>query len=215
MKNILRTISTVIIVLWSATAASAATVEVTWTPNSEPDIAGYIVFYGTSSQQYFASIDVGNQTSLQFVVPDPTMRYFFAVRAYTTAGLQSELSAEVSTNVPTSNLTTQPSTGELANVRSPHVAGRLDADKPAPQPAGSQIVFTATASGGNFYKYKWWIFNGVEWAIAKDWSPSNTFTWTPAEANANYQVLVRVRHGSSRSRASAGTTMAFPISGKQ
>jgi hypothetical protein len=220
MKNILGPISSVIIVLWSAGAASAGTVELTWTANSEPDIAGYIVFYGTRSQQYVAAVDVGNQTSFQFVPPDPTMRYFFAVRAYNTSGLQSDFSAEASTADPIPvqstdaipNVPISPPISEAAHVRSPHIArARLDADKPAPQPAGSQIVFTATASGGNFYKYKWWIFDGVQWAIAKDWSSSNTFTWTPAAANVNYRVLVRVRHGAGRSRASAGTTIPFPI----
>jgi hypothetical protein len=172
MKNILGLISRVTILMWSATAASAATVQLTWEPNSEPDVAGYIVFYGTSSRQYIASIDVGNQTSLQFVEPDPTMRYFLAVRAYNMSGLQSDFSDEVSTQEPmtsdlagiTSNVPApQPPTSESTNVGSPQVARmRLDADKTVPQPAGSQIVFTATARGSQFYKYKWWVFNGVE-----------------------------------------------------
>jgi len=204
MKKILGPILSVLVLICSATAASAATVQLTWAPNSEPDVAGYIVFYGTSSRQYVASIDVGNQTSLQFVEPDPTVRYYLAVRAYTVSGLQSDFSAEVSTDEPVA----VDSTGVEAGTR-------IDADKPAPQPAGSQIVFTATVPGDRSYKYKWWVFDGVEWSIAKEWSSSNTFTWKPVAANANYQVLVRVQRGSGRSLASAGTTMAFPIKRKR
>jgi hypothetical protein len=132
------------------------------------------------------------------------VRYYLAVRAYNASGLQSDFSAEVSTDEPI----TFDSTGVAAGTT-------LDADKPAPQPAGSPIVFTATVRGGRFYKYKWWVFDGVEWSIAKEWSSSNTFTWTPAAANVNYRVLVRVRQVSGASVASAGTTMAFPIKRKR
>lgn len=294
--------------MWSVTAAAAATVELTWDPNPEPNIAGYIVFYGTSSGQYTVSVDVGNHTSFRFVTPDPSSRYYLAVRAYNVSGMQSGFSAEVSTSNPSaSELTGITSSSPIAaplaltslkaSLRSPQAVGtsimltasatggtaphqfkwlisngkgwsvargwstsnkhawtpttntkytvmvwarsatsgrdapegpnadgsipytitpgvavtRLRADKPAPQRAGSQIVFTATASGARSYKYKWWVFNGVKWAIAKEWSSSNKFSWKPATANAKYQVLVRVRDGSSPSRTSAGTAMPFPI----
>jgi hypothetical protein len=155
------------------------------------------------------------------VEPDPTMRYFFAVRAYNMSGLQSDFSEEVSTDdpmtLPVTGVTPslpidEPLTTETADVPAPPLtAAKLHADKPTPQPAGSQIVFTATPSGGRFHKYKWWVFNGVAWTIAKEWSSANTFIWTPTTANAHYQVLVRVRHGSGRSRASVGSAMAYPI----
>jgi hypothetical protein len=88
---------------------------------------------------------------------------------------------------------------------------RLKADKRAPQLPGSKVLFTASASGARIYKYKWWVFNGVKWAVAKEWSSSNRFAWKPAAVNAKYQVLVRVRDGSNPSRSSAGTAVAFPI----
>jgi hypothetical protein len=303
-------VSAVIILIWSATAAGAGTVELAWDPNQEPDVAGYIVFYGTSSRQYTGSVDVGNKTFFQFAEPDPGSRYYFAVRAYTVSGSQSDLSAEISTPDPltlegtsvTANTpVAQPletSVSLTANRRAPEVAGtpititatamggtapyqfkwliasgedwsvardwsmsskyvwiptaananyrvmvwvrsaasridaaegpravssipfaitpgvavtRLKANKSAPRFPGSQIVFTAAASGATSYKYKWWVFNGATWAIAQEWSSTNTFIWRPTAANANYQVLVRARDNSSPSRASAGTAIPFPI----
>lgn len=46
----------------AVSGAWAADVTIAWDANPEPDIAGYILFYGTSSRSYSDSIDVGNNT---------------------------------------------------------------------------------------------------------------------------------------------------------
>jgi hypothetical protein len=84
----------------------------------------------------------------------------------------------------------------------------LTASQTAPQLSGSTIAFTATGGGAATYQYKWWVFNGFTWSIAKDWSASNRFEWTPTFPNANYQILVRVMNGEGQT---AGTSMPFPI----
>lgn len=78
----------------TARSAQAGTRTLVWDPNSEADIAGYIVYYGTQSGAYTGSVNVGNQTSWQFTIPDMTT-FYLAVKAYNTAGLQSPPSAEV------------------------------------------------------------------------------------------------------------------------
>ena len=71
-----------------------------WDPNLEPDIAGYIVSYGTSSGSYSTSVDVGKVTTKSFSL-SPGFRYYFAAQAYNTSGLRSGYSTEVSANVVT------------------------------------------------------------------------------------------------------------------
>jgi hypothetical protein len=78
--------------------AYAGDATLTWNPNSEPDLAGYIVYYGTASGQYGISINVGNQTN--FVVTGLGLgTYFFAVTAYDTSGNESGYSNEVSKSI--------------------------------------------------------------------------------------------------------------------
>jgi hypothetical protein len=70
----------------------------------------------------------------------------------------------------------------------------LAANKASPQAPGSTITWTASASGGVApLQYKWFVFDGVNWAIVQDWSPANTFAWTPSSPNANHYVGVWVK----------------------
>jgi hypothetical protein len=70
----------------------------------------------------------------------------------------------------------------------------LTANRTAPQPPGTTITWTATSGGGvGPHQYKWWVYDGVSWAIAQDWSTASTFAWTPAVANANYLVAFWVK----------------------
>ncbi len=71
-------------------------VTLAWDRNPEGDIAGYTVSYGTISGQYSSTMDIGNTTIFTFAIPDPTNAYYFAVRAYNTAGVFSGFSNEVS-----------------------------------------------------------------------------------------------------------------------
>lgn len=67
-----------------------------WSPNSEADLAGYKVYWGTESQKYSYNKDVGNviEDSLQGFMKD--VEYYFAVTAYDTANNESDFSDEVS-----------------------------------------------------------------------------------------------------------------------
>ncbi|MBI3030799.1 MAG: choice-of-anchor D domain-containing protein, partial [Candidatus Rokubacteria bacterium] len=69
----------------------------------------------------------------------------------------------------------------------------LTPDRTSPQPPGTTITYTATASGGTApYQYKWWLFDGTSWNIVQTWSTSNTFTWTPTAAG-NYTIGIWIR----------------------
>ncbi len=69
---------------------------VTWDANTESDLSGYKVYYGTSSGNYFDVIDVGNTTSFLINGLLIETTYFFAVTAFDFSGNESEFSDEVS-----------------------------------------------------------------------------------------------------------------------
>ncbi|MCX7635466.1 MAG: hypothetical protein N2Z74_06945, partial [Syntrophales bacterium] len=69
-------------------------IRLTWDPNTEPDLAGYKIYYGNASRVYTHSINVGKVTSYTLNL-DPRNRYYIAVTAYDTENLESGFSNEV------------------------------------------------------------------------------------------------------------------------
>lgn len=58
------------------------------------DLAGYIVYYGLSSRNYTASVDVSTFTSCEISQLSPNT-YYFTVSAYDTSGNESDYSREL------------------------------------------------------------------------------------------------------------------------
>ena len=89
----------------------------------------------------------------------------------------------------------------------------LTANRPAPQPAGNPISFTATPAGGTApFVYKWFYFMGTTWTAFGDWSSSANFTWYPTEPNANYRIRVWVKGaGNTADQPEASTEQAYAI----
>lgn len=71
-------------------------VVVQWLPNTESDLAGYIVHYGTASRAYLYALNAGLATSYTIENLERGREYFFAVTAFDTAGNESQFSREVS-----------------------------------------------------------------------------------------------------------------------
>jgi len=92
------------------------------------------------------------------------------------------------------------------------------ADRSPPQAAGTRITFTALSAGGVApVEYKWWLWDGRQWALAQNWSVSPTFSWIPATANPSYVVAVWARSAGNTAdiyeRLEATGFLAFPIAG--
>lgn len=97
-----RVLHVVVVVLGAVTSTYAGDVRLAWDPNSESDLAGYVVLIGTASGVYTQSLEVAPASPEAEIksLPDGAT-YFFAVRAFNTAGLQSGLSNEVSVTLGT------------------------------------------------------------------------------------------------------------------
>lgn len=92
----------------------AGSVSVSWQPNSETDLSGYKVYYGTSSRSYSKVVDVGNVTLYEVTELTSGIEYFFAVTAYDTAFNESGYSNEVSTVIGGEKDSIPPSSPEVS-----------------------------------------------------------------------------------------------------
>jgi hypothetical protein len=81
-----------------AFATEAGTVVLVWTPNTESDLAGYRVHYGTASAPYSSIVSVTQPTAMLSNLTHG-YTYTFAVTAYNTAGAESPFSPSVSYTV--------------------------------------------------------------------------------------------------------------------
>lgn len=96
-------------IVMAATSAMAAEVKLTWTPNTEPDLAGYRIYQSDTSGKYDKAAnkaaDVASgpneQKTASVLIPIEDGRtVYFVATAYDGAGNESGYSNEVSYKVP-------------------------------------------------------------------------------------------------------------------
>lgn len=80
--------------------AAAGSLNLSWSPNTETDLAGYKVYYGTATKTYGLPIDVGKVTTYTVTGLTDQTTYYFAVTAYDLAGNESGFSTEAFGTVP-------------------------------------------------------------------------------------------------------------------
>src|SRR2546430_14889919 len=99
--------------------SSAAQVTLAWDPNTETDLSGYKLYYGTSSGSYPSSVDVGNLTSYTLSGLLEGRIYYFAVTAYDLSlgesGVSNEVSKALADVTPPTVSLTAPVTGVTAS----------------------------------------------------------------------------------------------------
>ena len=90
------------LIILSAAASFAGDVILSWSPpviNDDgtdlTDLAGYMIYYGTTSGSYIYYADIGNEISYQIKDLEEGLTYYFAVAAYDTSGNESAYSNEV------------------------------------------------------------------------------------------------------------------------
>src|SRR5438876_6257837 len=95
--------------------SSAAQVTLAWDPNTETDLAGYKLYYGTSSGSYPSSVDVGNLTSYTLSGLLEGRIYYFAATAYNLSlgesGFSNEVNKAIADVTPPTVSITAPTTG--------------------------------------------------------------------------------------------------------
>jgi len=98
----------------SITNAYAAQVTLEWSPNTEADLAGYKIYYGTASGNYTESFDLKNWTATSCTITNliEGQTYYFAATAYNISLVESLYSKEISCTINPAT-TSVPTTTEL------------------------------------------------------------------------------------------------------
>ena len=84
-------------VLPSSVLASSA--YLSWAPNSEADLQGYNLYYGTSSRNYASPVPVGKKTNYTLEGLEIGETYYFAITAVDTSGNESGYSSEATKTI--------------------------------------------------------------------------------------------------------------------
>lgn len=100
MQRFLLVVFIIVFSLWSPPLSSAGKLGLSWNANTESDLGGYKVYYGTASRTYSSTVNVGNIVSYQLEGLTEGRTYYLTLTAYDKAGNESGFSNEVAATVP-------------------------------------------------------------------------------------------------------------------
>lgn len=124
-RALTRVTAAIIVSLAGAQAAAAAGLTLAWNPNTEANLAGYQIQYGTSAGVHSATLTIGSSvTRLRVENLDAGRRYYFVVRAWNQMGQTSVPSTEV--NGVASNVLPAAPTGSVQTYYAEGAEGFFD-----------------------------------------------------------------------------------------
>ncbi len=140
-----------ILIFWSFTGvvisnAAGESVTLQWDANSEADLAGYKLTYGTVSGAYTETVDAGNATTATAANLNAGTTYYFVVTAYNTEGLDSLPSNEVTYTSSTGNTAPAISTIASQTIGEDTSTGALAFTVGDAETAAGSLTVTATSS---------------------------------------------------------------------
>jgi chitinase len=168
--------SVLLVALLISVWVRAEQVRLAWDANTESDLAGYEVHYGTASGSYTTSVDVHNVTTAIVTGLTAGQTYYFVVTAYNASNNGSGYSNQVSYSVPTLN-------GAPGTPATPSGASAALVN--------ASIAFSTSATDPNGdslqYRYDWGggVLSG--WGAA-----SQSHSWSAA---GQYAVKAQARDG--------------------
>lgn len=115
-KNLLISLSIFLLLfVFCIRPALAGQANLSWNPNPESDIAGYKIYYGTSSRTgenpkecgncgYLEKIDIGNVTAYEIKDLKGGKTYYFSITSYDKSGNESGFSPEMKKSIEKENV---------------------------------------------------------------------------------------------------------------
>lgn len=108
--------SALFIILCQASTWGASSVTLAWDAVTDANLAGYKVYYGTSSGSYSSNVSVSKTSTTATITGlQAGSRYYCVVKSYNTSGLESGPSNEINYLVPSSTTTTTTGIATFAN----------------------------------------------------------------------------------------------------
>ncbi len=176
-------------------AQSALCASFGWDANPETNIAGYRLYYGSSSGNYTQSVDVGKVTQATIASLTPGATYYAAVTAYNTSAVEGAKSAEVvfTAAAATSSTSSKPS----VSLTSPTSGATFVA------PATLSLAAQASETGGTISYVE--FYNGSTRVVTVTSAPY-TFTMGSVPAGS-YTLTARAYDTLGVSATSAPVTV--------
>ena len=167
-----------------------------WLPNSEPNLTGYKIYYGTASRTYTNILDIGLPDPVDgrihgtVTALTPGETYYFAATAYDSTGAESDYSDEIVYTVVSSPSAALPVTADSAvsGFEDTPITGVLDVSNPSGLPLQYAVTtnpahgtLTVEDATGQFTFHPQPDFNGLDsfsFTAANDNGVSNSATVT-------------------------------------
>ena len=157
---------------------SAASILVSWNANTEDDLAGYKVYYGTASRSYGSGLDVGNVTSYRFDNVPLGRTYYIAVTAYDTSNNESGYSEEASITTGSADVT--PPTGSIV----------INGGSSTTPSRTVTLTLSASDSGGSVAGMRF-SNDGTSWSNVVAYA--TTYQWTLTAGDGTKTVYANFR----------------------
>jgi len=189
----MKTLLSIIALIAFTLTVNAVTATLAWDKSPDPTVVGYHLYEGVASRAYTNMLTVTPASTTNVTVANLTVgqTYFFAVTAYTSAGLESKYSNEVAYNAPAPVpvITVQPVGGT--------------------NQSGTSFTFSVGATGVNL-SYQW-LFNGTP--ITGSTNSALTINPVTYVNNGSYTVTVSNSSGSVVSNPALLAVIPLPPSG--
>jgi hypothetical protein len=167
-------------------------VSLAWNPDSNENVAGYMLYYGQFSQKYTTTINVGTSASTTVEGLNDGETYYFAVSAYNVRGAMGPDSAELSITVPSIPAIIKQPSSQVAQ-------------------AGTAIYIPVVATGEPSLTYRW-----LDGGVLVTGATNSVLSFPEvSEANAgNYTVVVTTPVGCVTSLVATLTVIGSPATSR-